>query len=328
MFLTEKKFYIHLSIAIVSFIAIVAVTLMSLDKCTRHATEQPMPNVVGLQAEEAIELYGNQFDFIIYDSVYVKDLPKGSIYQQNPRGGAKVKQGRNVYCVMVSKSPEKVKMPDLHTRSLREAIRILKSLEINVKELVFVDHVFKNAVVEQFVDDTIIKPETLLNKGSMVTLHVGKGQGLQEVQLPNLMGLSYRDAIITLNQNSLNVGIVNFDQDVPLEATAVYFTEPSYNKQAMVPLGQKVNLYLKDVNKIDHKKISYYQKVKDSIVSHFSGVSLLERDILLDSVDCLISGKKFDRNNLSRLLDTYNDGEQSQNEEETNDYQVNYYENE
>ena len=186
-FLTKRAFYIHLLIAIALVIIIIEVVFFSLRSYTRHGDEIIVPDFVGLNCDSVLEVYADDFNFILLDSVYSKSLPEGSVYQQDPMPDSKVKKGRNLYYVKVSEAPEMVVMPNLRNLSLRQAIVTLRANGLKVDELEYVDHFAKNAVVDQMFDGDTIQPGEQLTKGSAVRLIVGYGRDDKKTHLPNLL---------------------------------------------------------------------------------------------------------------------------------------------
>ena len=175
-FLTKRAFYINLLIAIALVVIIIEVAFFSLKGYTRHGEEIVVPNFVGLNCDSILEQCKDDFNFVMLDSVYTKNLPEGSIYQQDPLPNSNVKKGRNLYYVKVSEAPEKVVMPNLKNLSLRQAMVALRSNGLKISELEFVDHFARNAIVEQEFKGEVIEPGTELVKGSSIKLKVGYGR--------------------------------------------------------------------------------------------------------------------------------------------------------
>lgn len=296
MFLKEGKFYIHLGIVIAVFFVIMFVSYKMLNGCTRHGEEIKMPDFVGRDAEWVVENYSSDFDFILVDSIYVKDMPVGSVYQQNPRANSNVKRGRNVYYIVVSKSPETVQMPNLRNLSLRQALTSLNTLGLNVNTLNFVEHIAKNAVVQQYVDGIPVEPGTILHKGTDVTLDVGIGNGSKKTYVPNLIGKTIGESKTALYNVSLNLGETVFAGTDDIENLRVWKMKPSYSSMTMVELGTPVNIWLCPETNFDFEKLAKLTEMKDSLIdANRQDLSDEELDFLIDSVDCLIEGREFSR---------------------------------
>ena len=91
-FLREKKFYINLLIILLTCGALLWLTFRLLDKYTRHDEVYTMPDFVGQDFQEVKHEYSKDFNFILIDSVYPKGQQPGSIFQQDPLPGSKIKK--------------------------------------------------------------------------------------------------------------------------------------------------------------------------------------------------------------------------------------------
>jgi len=205
-FLREKKFYINLLIILLTCGALLWLTFRLLDKYTRHDEVYTMPDFVGQDFQEVKHEYSKDFNFILIDSVYPKGQQPGSIFQQDPLPGSKIKKGRNVYAIIVAVTPEKTLMPNLKNISLREAIGRLDSNGLEVDHLDYVPYSYKNNVIEQFYQNQPIEEGTELVKGSKIVLQVGIGDNKDKVKVPNLIGKPAMEVKRILNLTGLNLG--------------------------------------------------------------------------------------------------------------------------
>ena len=122
--------YIHLlAILTVTFIT-VYIVLKSIDTYTNHNQAVTVPDVRGLQIEDAIPfLEKNLLNYSIYDSIYSKDVPSGAIVDLLPEANSKVKKNRTIYITVNAKTEETAVLPDIEDMSLsfRQAYAILKA---------------------------------------------------------------------------------------------------------------------------------------------------------------------------------------------------------
>ena len=118
-FLKEKKFYLNLLIILLLCGVLLWLTFRLLDRYTRHDKVYTMPDFIGMDYREVQHQYKRDFNFIMIDSIYPKGQTPGSIVQQDPLPGSKIKKGRNVYYIIVAVTPEKTTMPNLKNLSLR-----------------------------------------------------------------------------------------------------------------------------------------------------------------------------------------------------------------
>ena len=243
-FLKQKKFYIHLLIIIALCFIILWLTIKMLGVYTRHGKVVPMPDFSGLTTEQVEQQYGKDYHFILIDSIYSKTEQPGSIVQQDPLPGSKVKRGRNVYYIIVAKTPEKTTMPNLNNLSLRQAIVLLESSGLTVKELIYQEHFARNAICEQRYNGQVIKPGTELYKGSAITLYVGYGPDRRNAKLPSLYGTPVEAVQRTLNMAGLNLGKEVYEDRDSIQYMRVSRMEPPFSAGSVRP-GTFVNVWYK-----------------------------------------------------------------------------------
>lgn len=254
-FLGRRKFYFHFLIAIGLSLFLLWVVLKSMDIFTQHGDVYIVPDFDGQTMDQLVEKgYNDYFIFEIIDSVYFKSRDKGTVIQQNPLPGAKVKQGRHVYLTIVAQSPETVLMPNLKNLSLRQALVTLESNELVAGELDYVEYFARNAVVDQLVNDEPVEHETELLKGTVINLVLGKGDFTVMIPMPFLIALKQADIRKKLHYYSLNVGREYFLDDDDTAHARVYKTDPKTLTEDMLMLGQPVNIWYRSDELIDFQE--------------------------------------------------------------------------
>ena len=252
-FLKEKKFYLNLLIILGLCVVLIWLTFRMLDKYTRHDKVYTMPDFVGQDYREVKREYAKDFHFILIDSVYPKGQQPGSIYQQDPLPGSKIKKGRNVYAIIVAVTPEKTVMPNLKGISLREAIGRLESSGLEVDHLDYVNYSYKNNVVEQYYQGQPIAEGTELVKGSKIVLSVGIGDDKSNVKVPNLIGKSAEEAKRLLNLASLNLGKESWEDRDSLQYMCIRRMSPGPSSGS-VKAGTYVDVWYHSSRIMDFKK--------------------------------------------------------------------------
>ena len=291
-FLKQKKFYINILIIILLSFILLWLTIKLLNVYTRHGKVYDMPDFCGKTIEEVKQEYGNNYHYILIDSIYSKTERPGSIVQQDPLPNAKVKRGRNVYYIIVAKTPEKTTMPNLNNLSLRQALVLLESNGLMVKELIYVQHFARNAIKEQRYQDKVIKPGTELIKGSKVTLYVGRGTDNRNVSIPNLYGKPASEVQRLLNMNGLNLGNETYDDHDSIQYMKVYKTDPSQSKRSVSP-GTFVNVWYRSSKRFDFEKERNAILLEDSIQNarkkaELDSLAALKSDSLQTTIESTI----------------------------------------
>jgi eukaryotic-like serine/threonine-protein kinase len=175
-FIFSKKFLKHLALAMGILTLLLWIIFMSLNLYTKHGQYLYVPD---LTHKNITEVVGNNqysdFGFIVIDSVFDLNSPKGMIIRQDPYPDSKVKKNRKIYLTIVSTNPDKTSMPDLKYLTLRQAVSILESTGLKVGRISYIPTFDQDAVQQQLFNRKTIEPGTVLDKGSVIDLTVGMG---------------------------------------------------------------------------------------------------------------------------------------------------------
>jgi serine/threonine-protein kinase len=212
-----------------------------------------MPDFVGQDFKQVKHEHSRDFNFILIDSVYPKGQQPGSIYQQDPLPGSKIKRGRNVYAIIVAVTPEKTTMPNVKGISLREAIGRLESSGLDVDHLEYVTYDYKNNVIDQYYLGAPITQGTELVKGSKIMLRVGIGSDKSNVKVPNLIGKPATEAKRLLNLAGLNLGDEVFEDSDSLQYMRVRLMSPGPSSGS-VKIGTFVDVWYHSSKTLDFEK--------------------------------------------------------------------------
>ena len=163
----------------------------------------PIPYVLDIESERAVYVI-EESGFTLGQLLEVNDdtIPRGFVISQNPVAGTKMSPESTVDLV-VSKGPSLIEVSDLSRKSPEDAIQILETLG------------FQYELIEEFSEDVEIGlvSGTLPEAGEIVTpdqlIQVIVSLGIK-IELPEVEGLNYEDAIQILEELNLVV-IVNGD---------------------------------------------------------------------------------------------------------------------
>lgn len=133
--------------AVVGFI-IVWGALMWLDSWTSHGEYEIVPNVEGLDYRTALgRLSAEGFVTEVSDSLYDSTSLPGTVLDQNPKQGAKVKHGREVYLTINATTPKMVTLPTVTDVSERQARALLAGVGLTNISVEWVPSEYKNLVM-------------------------------------------------------------------------------------------------------------------------------------------------------------------------------------
>ena len=135
-FRENRFFWINLLLMIAVVVGCFWGALHWLDNYTNHGKAIVVPNVKTKRLLDAsVILEGQTLKAIVVDSIYVKGVLAGTILDQKPEGGSKVKEGRSVYLTICTDRIPELVIPDLiDNSSYRQAEAKLKALGFKVTE--------------------------------------------------------------------------------------------------------------------------------------------------------------------------------------------------
>ena len=150
-------------------------------------------------------------NYKIVDSVYLDDWPKGTVCWQYPRptdsSGMGIKENRVIELSVVPMSPTMVCIPKLVSRSKRMGETILESLGIKTK-ISYKPHPYgPGDILEALYNGHPIDSGTFIPKGSRIELVVSKGNSGEATPLPNVVGLTIKEAKDRFATLSLSIHI-------------------------------------------------------------------------------------------------------------------------
>lgn len=143
-----------------------------------HGQEYETPDLTGMTQTEINEYinHGNKHNFRleIIDSMFLPQKTPGTVLNQDPLPGSKIKKNRKIYITTVAYTAPKVEMPNLLDLSLRQAENMLTSNHLKLGQVIYKESKFNNAVLEQRYKGRIIQAGKQVPYESSITLIVGK----------------------------------------------------------------------------------------------------------------------------------------------------------
>lgn len=200
---------------IIFVFAMLILLSMGLKACTRHNKELAVPDFTTLSLAEARHLAAkNDLRLDVVDSVYVKRLAHGAVYRQNPEAGKAVKKNRRILITINANTPQMTSVPNVVGYSLRQASAELMARGLTIGKLVYRSDMATNNVLEQRYKGRQVVPGTLVETESQIDLVLGLNPSDNITYIPYVVGYTAQVAATSINENSLNVGKVSFDETV------------------------------------------------------------------------------------------------------------------
>ena len=177
-YLTSGVFFAQI-IAAMAIVAVIAYLFFHwITYTTHHGEEITVPDLSKLSAEQAEEkLAAIDLDYIILDTVdFRPDSPKLTIVEQEPKAGAKVKEGRKIYIKINASKYTMVFVPDLIEKTYRQAVPTLEAVGLLEGTITYKPYLGKDMVLELRFNGKKLKAGDKVLKSSKIDLVLGDGK--------------------------------------------------------------------------------------------------------------------------------------------------------
>lgn len=212
---------------------------------TNYNESVVVPIVSEGNLEEAIvKLEAKGLRYEVADSIYVSNLEPAAVISQDPPANSDVKPGRKIYLTVNKKVPPMVKIPGVFNVSTYQAKLLLDGAGLRIKKIEYIPDEFKNLVRYGEHKGKRVKAGDTLPKFSELVLFVGRGLGSQRIEIPDLVGLHYLEAISLLHKVGLNIGPVRFDPSATEAKGTVIRQDPRYYPEDSIILGRTITMFI------------------------------------------------------------------------------------
>ena len=177
-YLTSGVFFAQI-LAAMAIVAVIAYLFFHwITYTTHHGQEITVPDLSKLSAEQAEEkLAAIDLDYIILDTVdFRPDSPKLTIVEQEPKAGAKVKEGRKIYIKINASKYTMVSVPDLIEKTYRQAVPTLEAVGLLEGTITYKPYLGKDMVLELRLNGKKLKAGDKVMKSSKIDLVLGDGK--------------------------------------------------------------------------------------------------------------------------------------------------------
>ena len=246
-FVWSKFFLLNLGIVILLYFIVVFSTIKYLDVYSNHGEEIEVPNLVGKTSSEAkMKLDELGLSYEILDSLYDPNLPDGIVKQQmiEPTSISKVSVKENrLIGLRLSKKSELKEMPDLIWKSVDFAKGKLENRGFKSRIQFKPTKEANGSVLDQKYKGKSIPSGKRIPIGSEITLVVGRNEIGVLIDLPNLVGMNYQDALNLLNSKGLGSTSTICNDCVTLQdslSAVVFGQSPEFVTDKKVERAQQI----------------------------------------------------------------------------------------
>jgi eukaryotic-like serine/threonine-protein kinase len=260
-FITSRPLWVNIVAGAALACIIIFLVLKTLGWITKHGEYLTVPAVLGKKTEDAVKLLEKQgFDVQIQDSVFTDTASRGIVLKQLPDPNATVKVNRTVFLTVNRVIPPMIEMPKLEGQSLGFALDLLQRNHLQLGDTIFKPDFQVGSVLEQQYNGVRIPEKAKVQWGSKITLVIGSGLGDQQMIVPDITGMTFKEAKAYMEQYGIILGAVLLDPDVKDTANAfVYKQIPDRLDEEKRPQ------YIRSGQVMDLRLSSQMKVLKDSL---------------------------------------------------------------
>lgn len=258
-FFKTRTFIVNAVVAIGITISLIFSIVIFLKVYTDHGESVEIPDLHGKTTNEVGNILRQKsLRFEIQDSVYSLETSPGTVLDQFPKPGMRVKGNRIVFLTLCAISQELIPMPQLTDISYRQATNLIESSGLIAGNIEYKQSEFPNLVLEQKVNGRIVRMGEMIPKGSTVDLVLGSESDGSTSQVPTLSELNLTDAQQTIEEAFLNLGTVTYDESFTSEDQKaqglIWKQNPDPTETFDVPRGTSIDVWLTiDPTKLQEK---------------------------------------------------------------------------
>lgn len=243
-YLRTETFRKTLIAALIALVAFFLVIFFGLRQYTRYDESILVPQLKGMLINEAVEKLESQGFSYDLDSVYQMDARPGLVIEQDPDPNTKVKENRTLYLTIITRTAPEVAFPDLVEKTFIEARAMLNSYGLKLGDTTYIPDIARDVVLDVKFGGEKLNAGRPIPKGSIIDLVLGDGRGANEVQVPDLTGLTLEQARFALRGVSLTFGAINYMGPVVDSLSAVIVSQTPTPENPRVSIGTPVNVAL------------------------------------------------------------------------------------
>lgn len=185
--LIKTPIVLNLIIAAFILIALIFGVFKWLDVYTRHNQAIVVPDLRGLDLNEAIvHLEQEELQYNVIDSVFSKDVEPGSVVEVIPKAGSKVKAGRIVFITINARTAQMALIPEVEDLSFRQAYALLKSRGFSTIETEYIPGDYKDLAIAVELKGETMSPGMNVPLSAPLTLIVSSGAKIDSLAVDSL----------------------------------------------------------------------------------------------------------------------------------------------
>ena len=199
----RRSFWFNLLAVVLLSITLYILFFISIGFITAHGKELKIPNVTNKDMKTAIKTLKDMSFDVYVDSTFDPKLKPYTVISQLPEVGSVVKGGRTVFITVNKKDALLTPMPNLINLSFRIAEVQLKNNKLMLGDTSYQPDIAQGAILKQMINGQEVRPGQMVPQGSKVSLVIGDGLSNVMMEVPEVVGMTYPEAIALLAGSGL-----------------------------------------------------------------------------------------------------------------------------
>lgn len=202
------------TIVVVVVAAIIIFLIVSQGTNESNSTTAEVPNVIGMDYDEAVLNYPN-IVFDVEEQEYTEKYEVNIIYKQSVDAGTFVKKnddGKIELAIAVSRGIQKVQIPELTNYTYDEAQEALDALGVEIEQ-----RKIESTSEENIEANHVIRTDPEAGEevpvGSTVTVYVSMGIAVDETDVPTFVGMTLEEAEKECEARNLKLEVTEEDSE-------------------------------------------------------------------------------------------------------------------
>lgn len=221
------KVLLNLVVAIGVFVGLVWLTFRWLEYHTNHGQEIPVPNVVNKSVHDAIKILDDTgLEYEVDSANYDPKFRPFQVLQIYPAPGSRVKDGRTVRLKVNPRTWAQIAVPDVINKYSGLAFQRLDQVGLKIGDTIYEPSIQKDALLRILYKGNAVNPGTRLPRFSVIDVVVGTGP-MRNISIPNVVGLSVKEARAVITKSMFEVGLVEHEDGGKDESDIIYYQDPA-----------------------------------------------------------------------------------------------------
>lgn len=221
------KVLLNLVIAIGIFVGLVWLTFRWLEYHTNHGQEIPVPNVVNKSIHDAVKILDDTgLEYEVDSTNYDPKYRPFQVLQIYPAPGSRVKDGRTVRLKVNPRTWAQIAVPDVINKYSGLAFQRLDQVGLKIGDTIYEPSIQKDALLRILYKGNAVNPGARLPRFSVIDVVVGSGP-MRNISIPNVVGLSVKEARAVITKSMFEVGLVEHEDGNKDESDIIYYQDPA-----------------------------------------------------------------------------------------------------